>query len=110
MVAANVVAADDDAEARRLFTSVQQSFANMFRGRRGRLPAPIDDIAAFWSSADERARVSQMLSRSFVGSPETVRSGLERFVAETAADELIVASAVHDHAARLRSYELLAGR
>jgi luciferase family oxidoreductase group 1 len=110
MVAANVVAADDDAEARRLFTSVQQSFANMFRGRRGRLPAPIDDIAAFWTSADEQARVSQMLSCSFVGSPETVRSGLERFVAETAADELIVASAVHDHAARLRSYELLAGR
>jgi alkanesulfonate monooxygenase SsuD/methylene tetrahydromethanopterin reductase-like flavin-dependent oxidoreductase (luciferase family) len=49
-----------------------------------------------------------MLRRSFVGSPETVRSGLEDFVAETGADELIVASAIHDHAARLRSYELLA--
>ena len=57
---------------------------------------------------EERARVSQMLSRSFVGSPATVRAGLDRFVEETAADELIVASAVYDHAARLRSYELLA--
>lgn len=48
-----------------------------------------------------------MLHRSFVGSPETVRAGLDRFVAETEADEVIVASAIHDHAARLRSYELL---
>jgi alkanesulfonate monooxygenase SsuD/methylene tetrahydromethanopterin reductase-like flavin-dependent oxidoreductase (luciferase family) len=53
--------------------------------------------------------VTGMLSRSFVGSPATVRKGLDAFVAETQADELIVASAIHDHAARLRSYELLAG-
>jgi alkanesulfonate monooxygenase SsuD/methylene tetrahydromethanopterin reductase-like flavin-dependent oxidoreductase (luciferase family) len=52
--------------------------------------------------------VSSMLRRSFVGSPETVRIGLERFVEETDADELIVATAIHDHTARLRSYELLA--
>jgi luciferase family oxidoreductase group 1 len=108
MVAANVIAADDDAEARRLFTSVQQSFTNIFRGRRGRLPAPIDDIERYWSPA-EHERVSRMLSRSFVGSPATVRAGLEAFLEETRADELIVASAIHDHAARLRSYELLAG-
>jgi luciferase family oxidoreductase group 1 len=109
MVAANVVAADDDAEARRLFTSAQQSFTRIMRGARGRLPAPIDDIESFWTE-EEKARVSQMLSRSFVGTGETVRAGLERFVEETGADELIVASAIHDHAARLRSYELLAGR
>ena len=48
-----------------------------------------------------------MLRRSFVGSPETVRAGLEAFIEETSADELIVAAAIHDHAARLRSYELL---
>jgi luciferase family oxidoreductase group 1 len=108
MVAANVIAADDDAPARRLFTSVQQSFTNIFRGRRGRLPAPIDDIERYWSPA-ERDQVSRMLSRSFVGSPDTVRDGLEAFLEETRADELIVASAIHDHAARLRSYELLAG-
>jgi luciferase family oxidoreductase group 1 len=108
MVAANVIAADDDAEARRLFTSAQQAFTNVLRGRRGQLPPPIDDIEAYWTPA-EKAQVSHMLSRSFVGSPDAVRSGLERFVEETGADELIVAAAIHDHAARLRSYELLAG-
>ena len=108
MVAANVIAAEDDGEARRLFTSVQQSFTNIFRGTRGQLPPPIDDIEAYWSP-EEKVRVSGMLHRSFVGSPETVGEGLGRFVEETGADELIVASAIHDHAARLRSYELLAG-
>ena len=107
MVAANVVAADGDAEARRLFTSVQQSFTNIQRNRRGPLPPPIDDIEAYWTT-DEKARAEAMLSRSFVGSPETVRSGLAAFAAETAADELILASAIYDHGARLRSYELVA--
>jgi luciferase family oxidoreductase group 1 len=107
MVAANVIAADDDREARRLFTSAQQAFTNIFRGRRDRLPAPIDDIDAYWT-ADEKTRVTAMLDRSFVGAPNTVRHGLEQFTHETNADELIVASAIHDHHARLRSYELLA--
>jgi luciferase family oxidoreductase group 1 len=108
MVAANVIAADDDATARHLFTSVQQAFTNIQRGARGQLPPPIDDIDAYWTP-DEKARASSMLTRSFVGSPGTVREGLDRFAAETGADELIVAAAIHDHAARLRSYELLAG-
>ena len=107
MVAANVIAADDDAQAHRLFTSVQQAFTNVFRGRRGQLPPPIDDIETYWTP-DEKMRVSQMLSRSFVGSPHTVRSGLERLVEETGADELILAAAIHDHSARLYSYELAA--
>jgi luciferase family oxidoreductase group 1 len=106
MVGANVVVADDDAEARRLFTSAQQSFTNILRGRRGRLPPPVDDIDAYWTDA-ERERASAMLSRSYVGSPATVRAGLERFAEETAADEIIVAAAVHDHEARLHSYHLL---
>jgi luciferase family oxidoreductase group 1 len=106
MVGANAVVADDDATARRLFTSVQQSFTNIQRGRRGRLPRPIDDIGAYWTDA-ENERASAMLSRSFVGSPQTVRAGLDDFLAETQADELIIASAIHDHDARLRSYELL---
>jgi luciferase family oxidoreductase group 1 len=107
MVAANVIAADDDAEARRLFTSVQQSFTNVLRNRRGQLPPPIDDIEMYWTP-EEKLRVSSMLHRSFVGSPHTLQSGLDRFVEETRADELILATAVHDHDARLRSYELLA--
>jgi luciferase family oxidoreductase group 1 len=107
MVAANVIAADDDMEARRLFTSQQQSFANIFRARRGQLPPPIDDIEDYWSE-QERLRASGMLRRSFVGSPATVEKGLRAFVNETGADELIVATSIHDHTARLKSYELLA--
>jgi luciferase family oxidoreductase group 1 len=107
MVGANVIVADDDASARRLFTSAQQSFTNILRGRRGKLPPPIDDIESFWTPP-EKERASGMLRRSYVGSPETVRAGLEAFAAETEADEVIVAAAIHDHAARLRSYELLA--
>jgi luciferase family oxidoreductase group 1 len=106
MVACNVICAETDDEARRLFTSQQQAWTNIIRGRRGQLPPPIDDIEAHWSP-EEKAHVSRTLARSFVGSPATVRAGLEAFVAETGADELIVATGVHDHAARLRSYELL---
>jgi luciferase family oxidoreductase group 1 len=106
MVGVNVIAADDDGTARRLFTSVQQSFTNIQRGRRGRLQPPIDDIESYWAGV-EKERTTAMLSRSYVGSPETVRAGLDGLLAETEADELIVAAAIHDHAARLRSYELL---
>jgi len=108
MVGVNVIAADTDAEARRLFTSVQQTFTNMFRGTRGLLPPPIDDIETYWSPA-EKAQASNMLACSFVGGPQTVREGLERFIERTGADEIMVAAAIYDHAARLHSYELLAG-
>ena len=107
MVAANVVVAQTDAEARRLFTSVQQGVTNLLRGARGRLQPPIDDIESYWTPA-EKAQASRMLGCSFVGSPATVRAGLARFVTETAADELIVAAGIYDQVARLRSYELLA--
>jgi luciferase family oxidoreductase group 1 len=106
MVGVNAVVADSDEEARRLFTSAQQSFTNILRGRRGQLPPPIDDIEDYWTPF-EKERASAMLACSFVGAPETVHAELEAFVAETGADELIVASAIHDHAKRLRSYELL---
>ncbi len=106
MVGVNVVVADTDAAARRLFTSAQQSFTNLFRGTRGKLLRPIDDIEAYWTPA-EKAQASNMLACSFVGTPDTVRQGLQAFIAETGADELMVASAIWDHSARLRSYELL---
>lgn len=108
MVGINVVAADTDDEARRLFTTIQQRFTDMMRNERGQLSPPIDDIESYWTPA-EKAQVSRMLACSFVGSPGTVRRELERFVETTGADELMAASAIHDHAARLRSYELLAG-
>jgi luciferase family oxidoreductase group 1 len=107
MVGVNVVAAETDAEARHLFTSVQQSFTNLFRGARGQLQPPIDDIESYWSPA-EKAQASGMLACSFVGSAATVQQGLQGFLEETQADELMVASALYDHQARLRSYEILA--
>ena len=107
MVGVNVVAAETDAAARRLFTSVQQSFTRIFRNTRGLLPAPIDDIEAFWTPA-ERAQVNRMLACSIVGSKETVRSGLARLIEQTGADELMVVAAIHDGEARLRSYGIVA--
>lgn len=107
MVGVNVVAAETDGEARRLFTSIQQSFTNLFRGTRGQLQPPIDDIETYWSPG-EKAQAMDMLACSFVGSPATIERELAPFIESTGADELMVASAIHDHAARLRSYELLA--
>lgn len=103
----NVFAADTDAQARRLFTSAQQQFTNLLRGAPGRLQPSIDDIETYWTPA-EKVQASAMLTCSFVGSPETVRHGLKQFVEQTGVDELIVASAIYDHASRLRSYEILA--
>ena len=106
MVGVNVIAASTDEEARHLFTSAQQSFTNLFRGARGKLQPPIDDIESYWSP-HEKAQAMNMLSRSFVGSPKTVQDGLETFIAETGADEVMVAAAIYDHSKRLRSYEIL---
>jgi alkanesulfonate monooxygenase SsuD/methylene tetrahydromethanopterin reductase-like flavin-dependent oxidoreductase (luciferase family) len=108
MVGVNIVAADTDAEARRLFTSIQQRFTDMLRNQRGQLAPPIDDIDHYWTPA-ERAQASRMLACSFVGSPATLRESLQRFVDRTGADELMVNAAIYDHDARVRSYELLAG-
>ena len=107
MVGVNIIAADSDAEARRLATTQQMSFTNMFRGARGLSKPPIDDIETYWSPM-EKAQAVQMLARSIVGAPDTVRGGIDALVAETGADELMVVSDVYDHAARLRSFELIA--
>jgi luciferase family oxidoreductase group 1 len=107
MAGVNVVAAETDVEARRLFTSVQQQITNRLRGTPGRLPPPIDDIERYWTPP-EKAEVSARLACSFVGSPQTVRDGLTQFVTRTGVDEVIIASAVYDHAARVRSYEMVA--
>jgi luciferase family oxidoreductase group 1 len=107
MVGCNVVVAETDAEAAFLFTSTQQRFTDMQRGQRGKLAPPIASIDAYWSQS-EKMQASSMLACSFVGSPDTVRRGLEGFLAQTGANELMIASAIFDHAARLRSYELLA--
>jgi len=107
MAGVNVVVADTDAEAKRLFTSHQQSFANLRRGRPGPQQPPIDDIDAYWSAA-EKQMADNMLACSVVGSSATVRDGLERFVVYSGADELMVVSAIFDPLARKKSYSLLA--
>jgi luciferase family oxidoreductase group 1 len=109
MVGVNIIAADTDEEARRLFTTQQMSFTNMFRGARSLSQPPIEDIESYWTPA-EKAQASQMLARSIVGSAAAVRAGMQALVAETAADELIIVSDVYEHAARLRSFELIAAR
>jgi len=103
----NVFVAEKGSDARRLFTSAQQQFTNLIRGRPGKLPPPIEDIEEYWNPI-ERGHASSMLSCSFVGTPDVVRSGLRGFIAETQVEELFVVSAIYDHAERLRSYELLA--
>ena len=107
MVGVNIIAADSDAEARRLATTQQMSFANLLRGARGLSRPPIDDIESYWTPA-ERAQAMHMLARSIIGCPNTVRAGIDALVAETGADELMIVSDVYDHAARLRSFELIA--
>ena len=78
----------------------------MLRRARGLLPPPLENIESYWSPA-EKAQASNMLRYAFAGSADTVRSALQLCIAETAADEVMVASAIFDHGARLRSYEVL---
>ena len=108
MVGVNIIAAGSDAEARRLATTQQMSFTNIFRGARGLSQPPIDDIEGYWSPA-EKMQAMSMLARSIVGSPDTVRAGIDALIAETGADELMIVSDVYDHAKRLCSFELIAG-
>jgi len=107
MAGVNIIAAETDAQAKHLFTSLQQRFADMARGSRELIKPPIDDIETYWSGA-EKAQTQRMLACSFVGSPATLRGQLHDFIAKIGADELMVATAVFDHAARIKSYELLA--
>ena len=106
-VGVNIIAAKTDREALRLATTQKMSFTNLARGVLGLSQPPIDDMDTYWAPT-EKAHVQHMLARSIVGAPETVRVGINALVAETGADELIVVSDVYDHAARLRSFELIA--
>lgn len=107
-VGLNIIVADTDAEARHLFTSIQQRFLGMQRGQRGLLPRPVPQMEDLWTPS-EQFQVERMLAESIVGSPATVRAGLKEVQERTDADEFIVACAVHDPKARRRSYELLSG-
>jgi len=108
MLGVNVFAADTDAEARLLFSSLQQAFLNLRRGAPGKLPPPIDGMENRLDSFG-RAMLKDALACSVVGGPETIRNGLRAFVASTGADELMVTAQIFDHEARKRSFEILAG-
>ena len=109
MLGVNVVAADTDREARRLFTSHQQAFLGLRRGQLGPLPPPIEpERFEAELSPMERDELRHTLSTAIVGAAETVRAGLSAFVARTSPDEIIVTGQIYDHAARLHSYEILA--
>jgi luciferase family oxidoreductase group 1 len=108
MVGLSVIAAESDHDARRLFTSLQQQFVNLRRGRPGPLNPPLDSTEGLWTPA-EKAGLDHALAYAVVGSPDTVRHGLKAIIDRTGADELILTAQIFDHAARLRSFELAAG-
>lgn len=105
MLGANVFAADDPSEAKRLVTSLQQAVLQLRLGTPGQLKPPRDDLAL---SPREEAAIASFFECTFVGDGPTVRRELDAFAARTGADELIVCSQIFDHDARLRSYELVA--
>jgi len=107
IVAVQVIAAETDAAARRLFTTPQQRFLRLIRNQPVELMPPVDSMEPLWQDF-ERAAVESKLGAAIVGSSETVKAGLEKLVAETAADEVIVVTDTYDHADRLRSYERVA--
>lgn len=108
MACINVYAAETDADAERLFTSLEQAFLALRTGRPAQLPPPLDaaERAAFDPAVN--AALGQLFRYAVVGGPETVRQGIEDFVSATAVDELMATAMIYDHAARLRSFEILA--
>jgi luciferase family oxidoreductase group 1 len=107
MLTVNIFAADTDEEARHHFTSLQQAFLNLRRGRPGKVPPPVEDLESFWSP-EEKAGLEHALMYSFVGSANTIEHGLRSFLAKTQPDELMVAGHFYDPAARVRSIEITA--
>jgi luciferase family oxidoreductase group 1 len=107
MLGFNIFAADSDAEARLLATSMQQAFVNLRSGRPSQLPPPLEGYDTQLPPA-AKAMLAEVLSSSAIGSPATVRQGLASFIDRTKPDELMLTSQMFDHAARLRSYEIAA--
>lgn len=107
MMATNVFAANTDEEGRFLMTSMQQAFANLRSGRPGKLPPPVADISAHIDPGMQAA-VSEALTYSAAGSPDTVRSRLAGFIKQFNPDEIIITGQIHDHNSRLRSFEIAA--
>jgi luciferase family oxidoreductase group 1 len=107
MVAVQIIAAETDAAAQRLFTTAQQRFLRLIRNQPVELLPPVDSMEPLWQET-ERAAVENRLSAAIVGSDTTVKAGLERLVSSTGADEVIVVTDTYEHADRLQSYERVA--
>ena len=108
MVGVQVIAAETDAAARRLFTTPQQRFLRLIRSQPVELLAPVDSMEPLWNEW-ERAAVESKLGAAIVGSDATVKAGLEKLVADTGAAEVIVVTDTYEHADRLESYRRVAG-
>jgi luciferase family oxidoreductase group 1 len=108
MVGVQVIAAETDAVARRLFTTPQQRFLQLIRNRPVELLPPVDSMEPLWQDW-ERAAVESKLGAAIVGSEATVKAGIERLVEDTGADELIVVTDTYDPVDRLESYRRVAG-
>jgi luciferase family oxidoreductase group 1 len=108
MLALNVVAAGTDEDACRLFTTQQQAFVNLRRGRPGLVPPPLASAQAIheYCSPGEKAMVDAALACAVVGAPDTVRAGMQAFVARHRPDELMITANIFDHSARLRSFAM----
>jgi luciferase family oxidoreductase group 1 len=107
MVGVQVIAAETDAAARRLFTTPQQRFLRLIRNQPVELLPPVDSMEPLWKDY-ERAAVESKLGAAIVGSNTTVKAGLEKLVGETGADEVIVVTDTYEHADRLQSYQRVA--
>lgn len=107
MIGVNIIAADSEAEARRLRTTQQMSFVNLRRGTSTISLPPVDDIDTYWTP-DEAMLAERLLARSVFGTRDQVRDGIAALVAETGADELMIVSDIYDHAARRHSLDLIA--
>lgn len=107
MVAVGVCAAETDAEAQVLRSSQELAFARLISGKPGKLPMPVEDVEA-QVPPNVLAHVRQALSCSATGSPETVRSQMRAIIDKHQPDELLVTGMIHDHAARVRSFEIVA--
>jgi len=107
MLGFNVFAADSDNEARLLATSMQQAFVNLRSGRPGTLPPPLDGYESQLPAA-AKVMLSDVLTCSAVGSPDTVRRSMMAFIDRTRPDELMITAQIFDHSARLHSYEIAA--
>ena len=108
LVAVQIISAETDAAARRLFTTPQQRFLRLIRNQPVELLPPVDSMEPLWQSHGERVAVENKLAAAIVGSNATVKAGLEKLVSETGADEVIVVTDTYEHADRLQSYQRVA--